>query len=212
MSGNKFFLGLHMILLFQICGIPLKVVAKDFGSVGNSFEIKEESFLEMIQRKLAKLDLRQEQEKMTQKATESAKEPKAVLSIKRASKNRNFIFDPTEILKKDIKYPNGKVMHKAGTKINPLDSISFDKELYFIDGSDRAQVKWLKSRLNQVKKKEKKIILVKGRIFDLEEEFGRKIYFDQFGYMSKKIGIKAVPAFAYQEANERVIRVIEYKI
>lgn len=206
------FLVSNLLVLLVLAAYPKKAFSKDFGTIGNTFEIKEESFLEMIQRKLAQLDLQKEQEKMTEQAKKSASEPRPVFGITKAKQNRDFIFDPTEVVKKDIKYPNGKIMHKAGTRVNPLDHMDFDRKLYFIDASDESQIKWLKNALKQKSEEQKMVILVKGRIFDLEEALNQKIYFDQSGFITKKMGIKAVPAMAYQNKGGRIINVSEIKI
>lgn len=192
--------------------IQAKACAKDFGIAGNTFTIKEESILEMIQRKLSEIDLQKEQEKFAEKAKKSAAEPRPVFGITKAKRTRHFTFDPTEIVKKDIKYPNGEIMHKAGIRVNPLDHMDFDRKLYFIDASDETQVQWIKKVLKKESEEQKIVILVKGKIFDLEEELNQKVYFDQAGFITKKMKIKAVPAFAYHQKGEKFLRISEYKI
>lgn len=50
-------------------------------------------------------------------------------------------------LKEDVILPCGKILYKAGIKVNPLDYMGFDRELIFIDGRDKEQIDWLKHYL-----------------------------------------------------------------
>jgi len=186
--------------------------AKDFGKMGMTFEIKEEGFIAMIHRKLATINLQEEQRKMTDLAKTRVMTPQPVMGLKRADKVREFYYDPTYVLSEDIVLPCGKILHKAGASVNPLEHISFDRRLYFIDGRDKEQVEWLKKLLEANKKEavvdpqpnnaiENRIILTGGKIFELQEELGRQLYFDQAGELTTKFGIEAVPAIAEQEKN-----------
>lgn len=204
-------------LLLVVIVLPEIAVAKDFGKRGHNFQIKEESFLSMIERKLKKLDLDQEQAKMQKIAKDRFENPKAPRHIKPAEKGRKFYFDPTYTLKIDIVLPCGKIMHKRGTKVNPLDYMNLDRKMFFIDGNNKTQIEWIKTQLEndkenvprvsesqkEKKKEENRIVLISGNILKFKEEVGKKeeekVFFDQFGELTKKFGIKASPALVVQE-------------
>ena len=132
-----------------------------------------------------------------------------------ATKSRVFYFDPTYTLEEDAVLPCGKILHKAGTKVNPLEHMDLNRRLFFIDSRELAQIKWLKTQLaasNQgVSNKladekepiEDRIILVGGSVSKLKEYLGEehenKVYFDQHGELTTKFGIKASPTVVVQD-------------
>ena len=173
----------------------------------------------MIQRKLAGLDLKKEEEKMHKIAEERAKNPTPVSGLLLAKKTREFWHNPTYIVSKDIILPNGDVLYKAGESVNPLkpsedsEVVQLNRRLFFIDERIGGQVKWLKEQLKQglVENKEEvedKIILVGGSPFRLQDKVGQEVYFDQSGELTTKFGIKAIPAFVVQDGvNLKIVEV-----
>jgi conjugal transfer pilus assembly protein TraW len=194
------------------------VEAKDFGKMGHTFEIKEEGFLAMIHRKLKNLDIEKEQKKMTDHTRARIEEPDPIIGISKAKAHKHFTFDPTYTLEKDIILPCGKLLYAAGTMVNPLEKMDFDRKLYFIDGRDKTQLKWLRAQLKEAgsypleQRKEKKIILTGGRPIELAGDLGMEIYFDQFGELTNKFGIAHVPATVEHMRGELVLQISEVYI
>ncbi len=204
------FLAINIFLIM----ITNCAVAKDFGTHGSSFTIKEEGFVAMLKRRLGNLDIAEHQKKMQDLARKRVFEPKPVVGITRASKTVTHSFDPSYILDKDVVLPCGKIMYQAGTVINPLDHMSWDGSLVFIDSNDAEQVQWLKAEFVnstdvpkndiddiQTKNQIHKIVLVAGRPLELEQELDQNIYFDQFGELTTKFNIKHVPAIVEQDGS-----------
>ena len=205
----------RLIILCTVILATLQAFAKDFGVRGHTYQIIEQPFLRMIDERLQKVDMKKEQEKMTAIVKDRVLNPKAVEGLLPATKSRVFYFDPTYTLEEDAVLPCGKILHKAGTKVNPLEHMDLNRRLFFIDSRQVAQVKWLKSQLtvsnleisnnlaDQKEPIEDRIILVGGSVFKLKEELGKehenKIYFDQQGELTLKFGIKASPAVAVQD-------------
>ncbi|WP_375326305.1 hypothetical protein [Candidatus Tisiphia endosymbiont of Nemotelus uliginosus] len=54
---------------------------------------------------------------------------------------------------------------------------------------------------------ENKIILIAGKPLELERMLKYKIYFDQFGTLTSKFGIKFAPAIVEQES--RALKIVE---
>lgn len=208
----KYLMSTMLIKILIIINIltPIAVSAKDLGVVGQTFNVVEEPFIEMLKKRLDKLDLEKEKQKIQAAAKERVENPQAVSGINPARKDRVFYFDPSYILDKDAVLPCGKVLHKAGTKVNPLEHMDLDRRLFFIDSRRENQIAWLKERLNsplakqeQKEQVEDRVILVAGSVFKLQELLGEehadKVYFDQAGELTTKFGIKASPAVVEQE-------------
>ena len=183
-------------------------LANDLGKLGNTFKIEEEAFTLMMKRKLAEIDMEAEREKMQKIAIDRVENPVPVIGITGASENRTFYFDPTYTLDEDAVLPCGKVLHKAGTTVNPLEHMDLNRRLFFIDNREATQVEWLQEQLNnplpeQKEPVEDRIILVGGSVFKLKEMLGQKhedkVYFDQSGELTTRFGIKHSPAKAVQE-------------
>lgn len=194
------------------------ILGKDFGKQGVTYEIVEEGFISMIKRRLAKIDVTELNRKMILTATRKVNEPVAVRGLNRTVKAREFYYDPTYILLKDINLPCGKLLHKAGVAVNPLDHMDFDRRLIFIDGRDKEQTQWLQKLLvqqhnKQINSKEEsaiqtRVILTGGKILELQEKLQETLYFDQAGELTDKFGIQQVPAIVEQEGNKLRIQEI----
>ena len=205
----------RLTILITVILATLPANAKDFDTKGHTYQIIEQPFLKMIDERLQKVDMQKEQEKMTAITKDRVANPRAVEGVSPATKNRVFHFDPTYTLDEDAVLPCGKILHKAGTKVNPLEHMVLNRRLFFIDSGEKAQIKWLQAQLNantaeisnapleQKEPIEDRIILVAGSVFKLKEELGKehenKVYFDQNGELTTKFGIKASPAIVVQD-------------
>lgn len=189
---------------FYLC-FSVEVSAKDFGKYGVTREIKEEGVLAMIARKLKAVDMEKEQKKMQKLAKERIENPVPVQGVTKTTFPRSFTFDPTYVLREDIILPSGELLYPRGAKVNPLEYMDLNREMIFIDASDKSQEKWLKTKIEERRKKpdskeeELVVILVRGSPLDLQEKIAMPVYFDQGGVITSKFGIKQVPATAIQE-------------
>ena len=96
----------------------------------------------------------------------------------------------------------GELIHAAGTKVNPLDSVGLRADLLFLDGDDPDQLAWaLKQGADA------KLILVKGAPLELMKARQRRFYFDQGGKLTERFGIRSVPARVRQQG--RLLEVSE---
>jgi type-F conjugative transfer system protein TraW len=160
---------------------------------GQVFEITEKDLLKEIQQKLVKLHtdgtLDDLQKQHALQAQKSIRRPKAVEGITRTKHARAWLHDPSLLIPKDIKGHQGRIIAKAGTVINPLDTVKFARPFIFLDGDDKEQIAWLKQSF-KLDESTLKIILINGTPLTLSEELAMPVYFDQGG--------KAYPAFSYQ--------------
>lgn len=187
-------------------------LAKDFGTRGKTRTISEQPFLEMVHERLQKVDMKLERTKMEAIAKERVNNPSPVTSVTPAARAQTFYYDPTYTLDEDAVLPCGKILHKAGTAVNPLEHMEFDRRLIFIDAREQAQIEWLKQTINLAPDNnlENKIILVGGSPIKLQEELSVPIYFDQHGSLTTQFGVKHSPAILVQEGLK--IKIEEFKV
>jgi len=203
----------YMAIVLYISTSSNIVFAKDFGNRGANYPVAEESILLSLQKKFAELDLKKEGERMRSIAEERVRNPAPVSGIIPAKETREFWHDPTYILTEDAVLPCGRVLYKAGTRVNPLDYMDLDRRLFFIDGREEKQVEWLKGQLllgssSFDKKIEDRVILVGGSPPEIQDKLGFEVYFDQGGELTTRFGIRGSPAVAEQAGkNLKIVEV-----
>lgn len=182
--------------------------AKDFSVAGHTFEILEENILKVIEARLQKIDLAKLNREMKAHTQKYIERPNAVEGITTAKESKVFFYDPTYTVPQDIKDHNGKLLHIAGTKINPLEHMPLSEALIFIDGDDKRQIEFA-LKLRKEKANKLKIILIKGSPLKLQKQHKVWIYFDQAGIITKKLGITQVLALVEQDGLRLKISVKE---
>ena len=203
----------YMAIVLYISTPSNIVFAKDFGNRGANYPVAEESILLSLQKKFAELDLKKEGERMRSIAEERVRNPAPVSGIMPAKETREFWHDPTYILTEDAVLPCGRVLYKAGTRVNPLDYMNLDRRLFFIDGREEKQVEWLRGQLlpdnsSFDQKIEDRIILVGGSPPEIQDKLGFEVYFDQGGELTTRFGIRGSPAVAEQAGkNLKIVEV-----
>lgn len=180
------------------------VYAKDLGIFGTTWGIAEEGFVAMMKRRLSEVDLETKKQELEDKVKKSFHNPKSGTIVSKAVETISYLKDPSYTVDSDILLPDGTVLYRAGHTINPLDHISLDKKLVFLDFNDEDSVKWA-DKLDF----EHDVILVSGDMELAEEKLG-DVYFDQFGEFTKKFGIKKFPAILEQE--NKMIKITEVKV
>ena len=190
------------LLAVLLC--PAEVLARDYGQRGTVFPVIERDLLEQIHSRLTQMERSGEtarlNEDLKRRTIARVNRPDPVAGIVRASEARRWQFDPTITLAADIRGAKGELIHAAGTRVNPLDSVQLRAELLFLDGDDPDQLAWaLKQAANA------KLILVKGAPLELMKARQRRFYFDQGGSLVKHFGIRAVPATVEQQGRVLII-------
>jgi conjugal transfer pilus assembly protein TraW len=158
---------------------------QDLGTFGATFPIEEADLLVVLHERLTQVQ-QNEQSKLALQSPKGRKLPKA-------KHLRIHYFDPSLVLKEDIKDADGKLLFKKGQQINPLETLKLSKELLFFNGNDPLQLAWAKMSPGTW-------ILTEGNPIELEESENRPIYFDQGGALSQKLGIESLPARVSQHA------------
>ena len=184
------------LLAVLLC--PAEVLARDYGQLGTVFPVIERDLLEQIHSRLTQMERSGEtarlNEDLKRRTIARVNRPDPVAGIVRASEARRWQFDPTITLAADIRGAKGELIHAAGTRVNPLDSVGLRADLLFLDGDDPDQLTWaLKQDANA------KLILVKGAPLELMKARQRRFYFDQGGKLTERFGIRSVPARVRQQ-------------
>ena len=199
------------IILISVLLFNLYSLGKDKGVYGELFEIEEKDLLEHVTSRLKDLEgngeLKGIQDGIQKQIMKNIEEPRDIDGIIKTKEARVFEFDPTIEVTEDLKDRKGRIFAKKGDKYNALNYITYSKTLLFIDGNDEEQIEWAKLKL--LKHKNVKIILVKGKPLKLQERLKRPIYFDQYGIITKRMGIKQAPARVWQEEGKKVLTVSE---
>ena len=183
---------------FLLAALPASLQARDYGQRGAVFPVIERDLLEQIHSRLTQMERSGEtarlNEDLKRRTIARVNRPDPVAGIVRASEARRWQFDPTITLAADIRGAKGELIHAAGTRVNPLDSVGLRADLLFLDGDDPDQLAWaLKQTVNA------KLILVKGAPLELMKARQRRFYFDQGGKLTERFGIRSVPARVRQQ-------------
>ena len=185
---------IHIFLVFLVFSSS-SALTKDFGVVGTVFEIKEEHLLKLIREKVVE-KLQKEPLDLLRKAISFLESPSPVSSIKNTLKPRVYTYLPSVSVTQDIKDSQGYIIAKKGTSLNALDYLPLKANLLFIDGSNLKHVAYAQQHLSSFSTP--KIILVNGSPLLLSRILQCPLYFDQYGMLAKRLGIRQVPAFVTQ--------------
>lgn len=197
--------GLKAVMLLVLLMPFTETNAKDFGLQNQVFEIKEKDMLSVIGERLGDMERRgilaAKQLEMQKRAERFIARPTKVANIVHTTHRRVREFDTTYIVPSDIKDQDGRLIHAAGTVINPLDTVSLSKKLIFIDGDNERQVAWALN-LQRTGKQALKMILVNGSPMELMNKHHTRFYFDQKGIMTLQLGVTQVPAIVTQSGSK----------
>lgn len=182
--------------------------AKNIGQYGQVFQVNEEDIRQIIMKRLESMqqsgELTYVQREIEQRVAEHTIRPKP-LTLTTTSKPKTFYIDPTVIVSQNLWTPNGLLIAKEGTRINPFERIHYLKTLFFFNADDTRQVAWVKKHYTDYN--HVKFILTGGDVRVAAELFGR-IYFDVNGLISTKLHIKHVPSIVNQEGLNWQVREI----
>lgn len=205
MNSNfiKRFISAALIIL-----VHSSVFAKDLGVYGEIFPIEEKDFKDVIYEKLHLMEQNGEMDKLKEKFIRNVKvhviRPRPVKGLTTTQMPETFYYDPTYVAKEDITDEKGKVIIKAGTKANPLDTVGLRSAMLFLNADDPRQISWVKWEIK--KHNLVKLILVQGNVKKTSELLKERIYFDQAGTISHKLGIKHIPCVVTQRGQRLEIK------
>jgi len=181
--------------VFLLHGIA---VAKDLGVRGETWAIAEPDLLLMLEARLHELErsgaMAAIEEEARARVRARIEAPEPVAGIAPAITLRSRLVDPSVVLDRDVRLPEGTVLATAGTRLNPLKHVPLSRDLLFIDGRRPGEVSWALDRPGPAT-----IVLLAGRPLDLARRHGRPIFFDQGGRLAARFGLAATPVLMEQE-------------
>jgi len=180
-----------------------RIEAKDYGQAGQAFPVIEPDLLATIESRLRRAEASGELARMNdvfaRRVAAKVHRPDPVAGITPAVEARNWTFDPSVTMERDIRDQKGNLIAAAGQRINPLDFVAIRQDLVFIDGDNAGELAWAIGRYTDLKAK---IIFVSGSPVDQMTAKKRRFYFDQAGKLTSRFGIEHTPAIVSQAGRE----------
>ncbi|MCW8400502.1 type-F conjugative transfer system protein TraW [Legionella sp. PATHC038] len=196
MNNTRMRKGLMVLLMMSLY---LHAHGQNLGSYGQVFPVIEEDIRHVIMKRLSIMqqtgELARHQHDIKQRIAEHAIRPKP-LNLPSTVEPKTFCIDASVTVSRDVWTPDGMLLAKAGTQINPFQHIQFNKTLFFFNADDSNQMQWVRKHYRDYK--QVKFILTGGDIRDASELLGR-VYFDVNGVLIHKLHIKNVPSVVNQE-------------
>lgn len=179
------------------------LLARDLGVVGPVYPIAEQDMLQTIEQRLEALaesgELARIEDDAKARFQTYVERPEGV-RLPRATQNRTYYVDPSLTVPYDIKDHEGRIIHPAGTTVNPLDYMTLSKQLLFFDGDDPVQVEWARAMVES-DPVHIKPILTNGPVLALMKDWQVRLYFDQRGQLVERFQIQRVPALVASDGS-----------
>jgi conjugal transfer pilus assembly protein TraW len=176
--------------------------AVDLGTLGPTYEIGEPHLLAFIERRLREKErsgeLQRRAEAARARGIDTVRQPPPVEGLRTTERPRTFYVDPSFTLDRNITDPQGRLMFAAGTRKNPLEVVSLSRHLLFFDARDPRQVKHARELSGRYAGRIKPI-LTGGSYLDLMKAWRVPVYYDQSGTLTRRFGIRQVPALVSQD-------------
>ena len=190
-----------------------EAAATDAGTLGPTYPITEAHLLQMIEQRLREAartgELSRIEDEARSRGAHAVRHPAPVAEIVTTRVARSFLFDPTFVLGRNVLGPRGELLFPAGTKKNPLDVTSLSRPLLFFDARDSRQVRQAHTVITQHQGRVKPI-LTAGSYLELMHVWRTPVYYDQGGMLTRRIGIRQVPAMVTQQGQR--LRVDELEV
>lgn len=176
--------------------------ALQLGTLGPTYAITEPHLLDFITRRLREKEQSGELQQLMQDARRRAvaqvRQPPPVEGLRATTAPRSYRWDPAFTLDRNIVDAQGRLLHAAGTRHNPLDVVSLSRQLLFFDARDPRQLKRAQALL-AARPGGIKPVLTGGSYLDLMRQWQQPVYHDQHGLLTRRLGIQQVPALVSQD-------------
>lgn len=150
----------------------------DFGTRGPTEPISEPDLIELIKKRIAKIDWAAQKETAKQRYWEN--QTFHTYPVATASRIREI--DPSVYIQEDINVPNGQTIARKGDIINPLDLRPFTQAVIVFDPTDSRQVAKLQEAIPEIQSKDNV-----GRITYIATQFNRAKGWDSYKAITDKL-------------------------
>lgn len=198
-SINNLCCGVLVVLFSTSIGF-----AKDLGSVGRVYPIKERDALKELEARAAGVNWNKELTKIKP----DRYRPENGVSLPRANKNKSFLVDMTYTVEMDIPDGKGGILYPKGYSFNPLDFVPFRKRLVVLNGSDKEQLAWFRQS-SFAGRPDVMLLITDGSYLKLGEALSRPVFYADTRII-EKFRLKSVPSVVQQEG--RMMKVEEIDV
>ncbi|MBK7674289.1 MAG: type-F conjugative transfer system protein TraW [Candidatus Accumulibacter sp.] len=179
------------LLALLLVGWMPAVRGDELGVVGPTYEIAEPDLLAVIESRLKRMaqtgELARKQREHRDRVVSAVEKPKPVPGVQTTVTPRRFFLDPTWVLDRDIRTADGALLFARGQKVNPLEHVSLRERLVLFDGRDRRQVALARQTVQR------------SWGLRLMRSWKRRVFYDQGGNLTRRLGIRQVPAVVSQD-------------
>jgi conjugal transfer pilus assembly protein TraW len=185
------------------------------GIRGQTHFIAENDMIDEIKTRMAKLDM----DKLKQNAYSNFWKAKGrFLSLPQAKKNNSRNFDPSVVVTADISDRNGRIIVKAGSRINPVAVLPLTKTIVVFDATNAKNLAFVDQVLKEKDKEGRGVILIStmldtvdafGHLSTLQSRFHRQVYLLNTE-IRDRFGIDALPTTIV--SNGKYLNVSEYNV
>jgi len=210
MSRSRFVLNriIPALLLALLVVAAGPLFAKDLGVYGRVWDIIEIDIRELLIQSAGRINVQELQDKMRQSA-ESYLDNLPRRSTLRVTSTRTRWLDPSFVLDDDIRVPirneDGEwewgILHKKGTRFNPLSVQRPRDAMLFFDGEDQDQLKFVEAVVKEFPGKVMPVEATGANPDKLAQKLGVPV-FSATDQMRARFRIEATPALLYAGEGE----------
>lgn len=186
----------------------------DLGQWGSTYPIEEVDLIEDMKSRVALIDW----DKKKENAYKNYWQKASFIDLPNAQEDREYEFDPTVTVTKDILGATGEILAHKGQRFNPLDMLPFTKTIFIFDATNKKQSMFVKEQIDELKAASKAFILITTRIDgtrgwkafdDIEALYKRPVYLLN-KQLKNRFSINKVPTII--SAQGRVFIIKEKKL
>ncbi len=184
---------------------PIASAATNLGTLGPTHAITEPHLLDFIAQRLRDKERSGELQQLMQAAQRRGvahvQQPPPVAGLRATTVPRSYRWDPAFTLDRNIVDAQGRLLYAAGSRHNPLDVVTMQRQLLFFDARDPRQLRRAQA-LMAGRPGGIKPVLTGGSYLDLMRRWQQPVYHDQHGLLTRRFGIHQVPALVSQDGRQ----------
>lgn len=172
--------------------------------IGDTHEFAEKDMLEAIHQHIEdnkpQIMDRIDKEKEKAKAKVKSYQPKGLIALEPALKDRIFYPDMSYTLDKDIADVEGRIIYQKGFTFNPLEYTKISYGIIVINGKNREEVEWFKNSkyANTIAYR---LFITDGSYYDLIKELNQQVFYC-LPEITQRFKLEHTPSIVVQRGNK----------